>query len=293
MPGRNGSPRSGRAFERLCQRLARRLQSVALVETSRDWLEKGARFGHFTKGVLYGLIGALSLRVAIGDGGQVAGQREAVEMVQQQPFGVVLLVAIAIGLFGYAVWRVLEGVKGAGRRGGDGNGTAHRVGAVASGLVNGSLAVAVLQMALGSGSSSGGAQSWVGKLLEQPFGAVVLGAVGAAIVLAGLVQFYKAYTKRFLEDFRYNAMSPKERRWITRAGQVGYSARGVVFPIVGYGLLRAALDQNPGQARDTRQALLEIASSGNGQLLLGLVAVGLLAFGLFMVASARYRAITT
>jgi len=271
--------------------LARRLQINPPVENSRDWLEKGARFGHFTKGVLYGLIGALSLRVAIGSGGEVAGQQEAAQVVQRQPFGVVLLIAIAIGLFGYAVWRLIEGVKGTPRKGGEGKGMAHRATSVASALVNGSLAVAVLQMALGDGGG-GGASSWVGKLLEQPFGAVLLGLIGAAIVAAGFVQFYKAYTKAFLEDFRYNAMSPRERRWITRAGQVGYSARGVVFPIVGYGLLRAALDQNPGEARDTREALLEIASSSNGQLLLGLVAVGLLAFGLFMVASARYRAIT-
>lgn len=262
------------------------------MQTSRGWIEKGARFGHLIKGVLYGLIGVLSLRVAIGSGGSVAGQEEAVRVVQHQPFGQVMLVAIAIGLFGYSIWRLIEGVKDPGHKGSDGKGIAQRVMAVASGVVNGALAIAVLQAALGN-SQGGGSKSWVGKLLEQPFGAVLLGLVGAAIVAAGVYQFYKAYTKEFLQDFRYNAMSPTERRWITRAGQAGYSARGVVFPIVGYGMLRAALDHNPGQTRDTRQALIEIASSGYGQLLLGLVAVGLLAFGLFLVASARYRAMPT
>ncbi|HTV18928.1 MAG TPA: DUF1206 domain-containing protein [Polyangiaceae bacterium] len=263
------------------------------MDTSRDWVEKGARFGHFTKGVIYGLIGALSLQVAIGNGGQVAGQREAVRLVEHQPFGVVLLIGIAIGLLGYAVWRLIEGVKDTSRKGSDGKGMAHRIGAVLSGLINAALAVAVVQVAIGSGGGGGGARSWVGKVLEQPFGAVLLGLVGAGVVVVGVVQFYKAYTKKFLEDFRGNAMSPTVRRWITRAGQVGYSARGVVFPIVGWGLLRAALDNNPGETRDTRGALIEIASSGYGQVLLGLVAVGLLAFGSFMVASARYRAIPT
>lgn len=262
------------------------------METSRDWVEKGARFGHFIKGVIYGLIGALSLHAAFADGGEIAGQREAVNMVQHQPFGVVLLIGISVGLFGYAIWRLIEGVKDTGHKGNDGKGMIQRVAAVASGLVNGALAVAALQVALGNGDG-GGTKSWVGKLLEQPFGAVLLGLVGAWVVGAGVVQFYQAYSKRFLEDFRYGAMSPTERRWITRAGQVGYSARGVVFPIVGWGLLRAALSHNPGETRDTRQALIEIASSGYGQLLLGLVAVGLLAFGLFMVASARYRTIPT
>lgn len=263
-----------------------------LVQTTRNWIEKGARFGHFIKGVIYGLIGALALQVAVGSGGEVAGQQEAARVVGDQPFGVVLLVVMAVGLFGYAVWRLIEGVQDTSHEGSDGKGLAKRGSAIASGLVNGALAVAVVQMALGNGGG-GGSRSWVGKLLEQPFGAVVLALVGGAIVIAGLVQFYKAYSKRFLEDFRTNAMSPTERKWITRAGQVGYSARGVVFPIVGIGFLKAALDRDAGQTRDTRQALIEIANSGYGQVLLGLVAVGLLAFGLFMVASARYRTIPT
>jgi hypothetical protein len=261
------------------------------VNTTGNWLEKGARFGHFTKGVIYGLIGALALQVAIGSGSRVPGQEEAVGVVGDQPFGVFLLIAIAIGLFGYAVWRVIEGAQDKSRKGSDGKGLAHRFASIASGVVNGSLAVAVLQLALGNGG--GGSKSWVGTLLEQPFGAVLLALIGAGIILTGLFQLYKAYTKKFLDDFRSGGLSPTERRWITRAGQVGYSARGVVFPIVGVGLVKAALDHEPGQTGGMREALVEIASSSYGPVLLGLVSLGLLAFGLFMVASARYRTIPT
>ena len=257
------------------------------MDTSqRKWVENGARFGHFTKGVIYGLIGALALQVATGSGGRVAGQQEAAEEVGRQPFGVVLLLGIAVGLFGYAIWRFVQGIKDTAHEG-----MAKRAVAIISGVVNASVAVAVLQMALGKGGS--GSQSWVGTVLEQPFGAVLLAIIGGGVVLAGLFQLYQAYTKRFLRDFRTNAMSPTERRWITRAGQAGYGARGVVFPLVGIGMLQAALDHDARQTGGMREALLEIAGSGHGQLLLGLVAVGLLAFGLFMVASARYRAIPT
>jgi hypothetical protein len=264
------------------------------VDTSRNWVEKGARFGHFTKGVIYGLIGVLALQVALGSGGRVAGQQEAAQVVGRQPFGVFLLVGIAVGLAGFALWRFIEAIQDTAHKGKSGKGLAKRFSALASGVVNASLAVAVVQLALGHGSGGGGgARSWVGKLLEQPFGAVILGLVGGGVVLAGVFQLYQAYTKRFLKDFRTGAMSSTEQRWITRAGQVGYSARGVVFPIVGFGFLKAALDHDPGQTRGMREALIEIASSGYGQWLLGLVAVGLVSFGLFMVASARYRAIPT
>lgn len=259
-----------------------------------NWVEKGARFGHITKGVIYALVGALALQVATGAGGRVADQQGAAREIGRQPFGVFLLIAIAAGLFGYALWRFIEGFKGrdAGARGGH-QGMGKRAVAFISGAVNAGLGVAVLQMALGDGGGGGGSRSWVGQVLEQPFGAVLLGLVGGGVVVAGSFQLYQAYTKRFLRDFRTGSMSPTELRVVTRAGQAGYCARGVVFPIIGVGLLQAALDHDAAQTRGMREALLEIASSGHGQLLLGLVAVGLLAFGLFLVASARYRAIAT
>jgi hypothetical protein len=263
--------------------------SVPLVESSKGWIEKGARFGHFTKGVLYGLIGALALQVAIGAGGRVAGGEEAARFVGHQPFGQVLLILIAVGLFGYAAWRLIESIKDSEHKGSDGRGLAQRAGAFASGVANGALGVVILQMALGQSKGGDGGNTWVAMLLAQPFGPALVGAIGAAIVITGVVQFYQAYSKKFLEMFRWHTMSAKERRWITRMGQVGYSARGVVFPIIGVSLLRAALDRNASQTRGVREALLEIAHSTAGQVLLGLVAVGFLAFGLFMVASARYR----
>lgn len=262
------------------------------MDTSKGWVEKGARFGHLTKGILYGLMGALALQVALGSGGQVAGGREAAHVVEQQPFGKVLLVLLAVGLAGYAVWRLISGVKDAEHHGRDGKGLAKRAAALASGLANGALAVAVFQMALGQSEGGGdGARSWVGQILSKPFGSVLIGLVGAAIVSAGLAQFHQAYTKKFLENFRWQGMSPRQQRLVTLMGQVGYSARGVVFPIIGVGLVKAALDHDASETRGVREALLDIAHSGAGQLLLGVVAVGFLAFGSFLVASARHRQI--
>jgi hypothetical protein len=258
------------------------------VNNSKSWLENGARFGHFTKGVLYALIGALALQAALGAGGQVGGGQDAARVVADQPFGQVLLVLIGIGLAGYSIWRFIEGIQDTEHNGSDGKGMAKRVGAVGSGLANGALAVAIFQMALGE-SGGGGAKSWVAQLLAQPFGGVLIGAVGIGIIVAGLAQFYKAYSKKFLEKLKVHAMSAKERRWVTRMGQVGYSARGIVFPLIGIALIRAALNHNPGETKGLGEALVDIASSSYGQAMLTFVAIGFLAFGAFMVASAKYR----
>lgn len=260
------------------------------METSREWIEKGARFGHFTKGILYGLMGALALQVALGTGGQVAGSQEAARLVERQPMGAVLLLLMAVGFAAYAAWRCIVAVEDSERKGRDAKGLAQRAGALIGGLANAALAVALFQMVLGrSGGHGNGAMSWVGQILAQPFGAVLVAAVGAGIVIAALVQFHRAYTKRFLDDFRWQSMSHEQRRWVARLGQAGYGAQAVVFAIIGAGLVRAALDKDPSQTRGVREALLAIAHSSSGQILLGVVALGFLAFGTFLVASARYR----
>jgi uncharacterized protein DUF1206 len=266
-------------------------KAAELVNTSnRGWLERAARLGHLAKGAIYALVGVLALQVALGAGGRIAGNHEAFELIGDQPFGRALLFLIAVGLAGYALWRVIEAAGGVWQK--PRGGALHRLGALGAGLVNGALSVAVFQMALGSaGSGSSEPRSWVGQLLQQPFGEVALALVGAIIIGVGVFQFYQAYSKKFLEDFRLSKMSPDEQRWVTRAGQAGLVARGVVFPIVGAGFLRAALEHDPSKTRDTRAALIEIASSAGGQIALALVAIGLLCFALFMVASARYRQI--
>jgi len=85
------------------------------VERSRafQWL---ARSGFAARAVVYGIIGALALEVALGEGGTTANQQGAFETIVRQPAGTVLLVLVAIGLAGYALWRLLHALLGHGPR---------------------------------------------------------------------------------------------------------------------------------------------------------------------------------
>jgi hypothetical protein len=259
------------------------------ADEAKPWVEKGARFGHFAKGAIYVLMGVLALQVAFGSGGRIAGTRETAEFVGQQPFGKVLLALLGIGLLGYALWRCIAGIKDTDGKGAGAGGVLKRAGAVVAGLVNGALAVALFQMALGGSSNGGGAKSWVAKVIDAPFGDVLVGATGVAIVGAGLVQLYLAYSKKFLEPLSLGELSASQRLWVTRLGQVGHAARGVVFPIIGFALVAAARHHAPGETKDMHQALRDIATSPSGLVLLGLVGAGFIAFGGFMLVSARYR----
>lgn len=260
-----------------------------ISRSSKELLTKSARFGLVAKGVVYSLIGILAIQAAVGSGGRVGGSKEAVQYLGSQPFGQTLLVVVGIGLLAYAAWRLIMAVVDTENEGTDASGMARRVGFVASGLVNAGVAITALQMALGSSGDDGGAKTWAGKAMNEPLGQWLVGLVGVVIIGVGLYQFYTAYTKRFLEKLDTASMSAKVRRAVVRMGQVGYASRGVVFPIIGSALVSAALTHDPSEAKGMGEALHTVAASTHGKILLLLVAAGLLAYGVFTVALARYR----
>ena len=76
-----------------------------------DWVAKFGRVGYAAKGVVYIIVGVLAAQAAFGGGGATTGSRGAIRSIADEPFGQVLLVLTALGLAGYAVWRlVMAGV---------------------------------------------------------------------------------------------------------------------------------------------------------------------------------------
>lgn len=258
--------------------------------TSRS-VEILARAGYAAKGVVYALIGVLALMAAFGSGGQVGGPQMAIDTIGSQPFGSVLLALTGIGLAGYAIWRFVQSALDPEHVGRDAKGIAKRVGYAGSGMIHGALAVAALQMAFGTGSGQGGQQTYIAKMLNEPFGQLVVGAVGLFVIGAGLYQLYKAYTAKFMRDLSTQSMSATERTWAERLGRLGYAARGIVFPIIGFFIVKAAATYQPGQAKDLGGALATLSAQTYGTILLIVVAAGLVAYAVYQLVEAKYRRI--
>ena len=250
-----------------------------------EWL---ARAGFVARGLIYGIIGILAIKLVVGAGGKTTNQEGALATVARQPFGKVLLILVAIGLGGYALWRLLRGFLGHGPE--DSDTTFERVAAFASGIVYAGLSVVAVKILLGSGDgSSGNTPKTAAGVFGWPAGTWLVGIAGAVLIGVGLFQGYRGISKDFLKDSKTEEMSPRVRKWIEWIGTFGHLARMVVFGLVGVFLIKAAIDYNPNQAVGLDGALAKLANASYGPFLLGIVAAGLIAFGIYSLSDACYR----
>jgi hypothetical protein len=255
------------------------------------WLRRFARLGFAAKGIVYVVVGVLAAQTALGRGGSTTDTRGALHAIAAQPFGSVLLAIVAAGLFGYALWRLAEAVLDPEHHGSDTSGRLKRAGYVVIGLVYGTLAISAVRILMNRGQQGNAEQAWTARLLSQPFGKFLVGAVALAIIGYGLGQLWKAYTADFRKKLRLGELGAQNAEWAVRLGRFGRAARGVVLGLAGMFVLQAALRSDPETAGGLDKALQALAQQRYGSILLGIAAAGLIAYGISMLIEARYRAI--
>jgi hypothetical protein len=251
-----------------------------------------ARLGFVARGIVYAIIGLLAIQVAIHSGrsSKPADQRGALEAIQKEPFGHWLLIAVAVGLGGYALWRFVQASFGHGPEGGGDHSAFGRMVAAASGCAYAAMCALAVSILLGASSrSSSSPHKSAAGVLGWPGGRWLVGAAGVVFICVALYQGYKGISRRFLKEDKTDEMGPATRRWFARVGVVGHLARMVAFGLIGVFVLKAAIDYAPSKAVGLDGALEKIAHQTYGPFLLVLVAAGLCAFGLYSIADARYR----
>ena len=250
-----------------------------------------ARSGFISRGLIYGIVGLLALKLALGEGdGKATSQQGALQTIAHQPFGKALLTATAVGLAGYSIWRLVRAALGHGIEVHDS--AFDRVAGAASGLVYAALCAAAISILLGpEKKGSEGAQETTAGVLGWPAGTWIVGAAGLGFIGVAIYQGHKGITKSFLDDSKTEQMSASAKRAITVLGVVGHLSRMVVFGLVGYFLVRAAIDYKPSEAVGLDGVLRRLEENSYGPVLLGIVAAGLIAFALYSLSDARYRRI--
>jgi hypothetical protein len=268
--------------------------SEQAVRDASPWIEGLGRFGYLAIGLVYGTVGVLAALAAMGKGGDTTDTHGALGWLLQAPFGRGILGTLAVGLAGYALWRMMQAVRDTEGKGTDLKGIWVRSVYAFIGLVYSGLALSAFRLAQSQGQTGGGggdamAQDWTAWLLMQPFGQILVAAVGLAVIGAAAVQFFMGFTKDWCDSLKTSEMSDLEQRVAIAAARVGYSARGIAFGIIGVLLLVAAMRARAEDVRGLGGALATLAAQPFGPWLLGAVAGGLVAYGVFKIVEARYR----
>ncbi|WP_128436237.1 DUF1206 domain-containing protein [Streptomyces cyaneus] len=254
--------------------------------------EGAARAGLAARGVIYLLVGALALQIAFGDTNAQADRGGALAELSQQPFGAVLLWTLGIGLVGMALWRLSEAIFGS--VGQDGRSARKRLLAAVRCAFYVFVAYSVLSFAAsrnrsGGGSSDQQSRDATARALEMPAGQWLVGAAGVAVVVVGGWIGVRAVLRKYHDELRLGRMSHRARQLVDVTGVAGGAARGLVFAVAGVFAVRAAIDYEPERAKGLDDTLRAFADTPLGPWLLACVAAGLVLFGVFSFAMARWR----
>ncbi|MWA08246.1 DUF1206 domain-containing protein [Streptomyces sp. BA2] len=251
-------------------------------------MSTAGRAGFSARGVVYVLIGALAIQLALGSGGKSADRQGALAKIAEQPFGKIMLWVLAVGFGCMALWRASRAVltRGPDRK------TPSRLLDGGRALFYGFICWATATYAAGGGQgSSGNAQSkdWTASVLKLPYGQLLVAAGGCLLIGIGTVLAIRAAMRKFLRQLDTAAMNPRTKQIVTGLGVSGGVARGMVFAAAGIFVLTAAIQFDADEAKGVDGTLRSFTDTPMGPWLLVAVAIGLILFGVFSFASARWR----
>ncbi|MGB3681650.1 MAG: DUF1206 domain-containing protein [Rubrobacteraceae bacterium] len=267
-----------------------RRQADAAARKASPWVDGIARAGYVAKGTVYGAVGVLAGMAALGSGGKTTGTGGAFESIDSQPFGKVLLVLLALGLIGYALWKIVQGIMDPDEKGLGAGGIVRRAAYVGSAMIYLGIAFSALEELLGTEGQSTTLDQWTAYVMsyQPPLGQILVGLIGLGVISVGLYQLFAGLTARFRHDIETYHLG-EAASWARLTGRVGTAARALVILVAGAFVVRAAWESDPEEARGLGGALETLVQQPLGPYILGLVAVGLVIYGVFMLVVARYR----
>ncbi|HZC71937.1 MAG TPA: DUF1206 domain-containing protein [Jatrophihabitans sp.] len=250
-------------------------------------MDRLARFGCTARAIVYLVIGWLGLQIALGNHPHQANQRGALAEIAQGDLGLALLWILGFGLGAYAVWRLSEAAVGSRA---DGAGKGARAKSAARGLIYAGACVSTFAFIAGASRTSQSHEqvAFTARVMRDSGGRWLVGAVGFVIVIVGVYLCAEGITRRFERQLRMAEMAPRTRLVVSRLGMVGTIARGVVFAIAGILVIAAAVTFDPRKSSGLDGAMRTLAHQPYGPWLLAALAIGLIAFGAFGFAQARW-----
>jgi hypothetical protein len=253
-------------------------------------IEHIGRFGLLAQGVSFLIVAYLALELALGLGGDAKSRQGALATLTDERGGTFILILLALGFAGYAIWRLAQALFDRGNEGDDPPGLAKRAGQLGKAAIYIGLTWATVALIV-RGHESGGneEQKATGGVFDWPAGRWLVGAAGVAIFAVALYQVYRAISRKYMDEMESHKVTEDARRVLEPLGSFGILSRAIVFGLIGVFVVKAAIEFDPKEAIGLDGALQKLANAPYGGFLLGGTAIGLAAFGLFCCAQAYFR----
>ena len=251
--------------------------------------EKFARLGFAAKGLVYTIVGVLTAMAAFGLGGQETGSKGVIQFIAQQSYGKVLLVVLGIGLLGYVFWRFYQSFGNPSEIDDDAKGYAKRAAYGISGLIYGAFAYSAFSTAFGS-SSGGGGNSSFQSFLTSSTGKIIIIAIGVGMAIKAIYDVYQVYSDKYREEIEETKLDEKEQKLLLNSGRFGHIARSIVFALMAFLTISSALSNQ--SEINTKTDVFGWIEATFGSVALGIIAIGLAGYGVYMFIKARYSSIS-
>lgn len=258
----------------------------ARAATTQRHRPKLAIAGLFARGVLYLLLGVTAVELTVGRSNEQVDSRGVLHQFAGSTSGAVMLVLLTIGFVALLLLNVHDAATAAEP------GDAHpkrRLADVGRAVLYGSLTFATASILVSGRSGGGGSEkskTWTAEVLGWPGGQVLVGAVGIAIAIAGVVMIVKVCMGKRHDQASIDETAPREPSWVEKLGAFGYAARGGIDVIIGWFVLMAAVDFDPDKTVGIDGALKRALDEPYGDPLVIVIALGLFAYGVYSLARA-------
>jgi hypothetical protein len=250
------------------------------------WVSRVVRLGYVAKGIIYSLIGFLAMRVGFGlRGGRITDPGGVLMQLLQQPFGMIVLTLLSIGIIGYTAYYLVEAIADLRGKGGGLRGWIDRSLTIIKAVFYGLIGVQALRIVLSGRRPNGDPEDQARMVMSIPLGSILLILIGIGIAVYGVTQINMALKGGVDEDIDV-ARVRREAKWLLPFGRAGAAARGVILILMGWALSSSGLRREPSDADGYREVLITIASIN--PWLLAAMGAGLLSFGLYQLCHARY-----
>jgi hypothetical protein len=249
------------------------------------------RLGYVARGVVYFLVGASAAIAAIWPAHRPAGPSDAVQLGSGQlghghPIGAIFLIAVAFGLACLAGWFTIAGLTTAQHA--RGRSWWRGVGMLGDASVYLVFMIDVAGIALGlwRGGGERNVQSWIAWLLAWDYGRLLIGIIGAAVLVGGAGLLIWGIVG---DVDREVALPQREKRLIRPVARYGIAGRGAAVALVGCFLIAAAFYGNPREAHEVGGVLAALRQVTYGRVLIGLFGLAFIGSSLFDFVAAFYR----